>query len=829
LKSHRFIIALAAILALIGSYSPKLQLIEGASLDLFYRLLPSAKTSGKVILVGIDQHAIDEIGPWPWSWKRVADMVSSLDQAGVSTIGMMLPLEFSQAHYLDTVTNDEMPKIPAKIQSEISDLLEKINPDTVLSRAFIKSGKIVLSVPYWLGDSSGGGNRKNTNLDWVNKLPAIHSMKRPFSTLASAVYGQSDQSVAIGDTPFSVARDSAIAIGLALSGYEKGQLLSEPLAIQYDNQFLPSFALQVTNHFKNIALNDTEVSLLKGIRAGNGYIKTDARLHFYPRLNQDNSGTLHLPTYSATELFNNKIPRKILRNKIVLVGLNDRQLTKFSHSYGNQMVPPLEWSGHLINSMLEDNAIKTPAWSLALQRVLIVMLALYLIALPWRLRGQVGIGISIVISAILVNTSLISLLVYTVWLPFTLPALFVLLGQLLVFIHHQWVQAFLSLQTETSSAHSELALNLQGQGKLEKALDYFKKCPLDSKNMGNLYNLALEFERRRQFNLAITIYEYLMQTDENYRDIKDRHERHLSVPDQKILSSSNGNHTKTALIVDHPNVAQPIIGRYEIEEVLGQGAMGIVYKGKDPKIGRTVAIKTLALSQEFDSKQIEAVRRRFYREAETAGRLNHPNIVTIYDVGEEHDLAYIAMDYIKGVGLEQHANPEDLLPIKEVFEIGITAAAALDYAHNLDVVHRDVKPGNIIYDKSNSKLKITDFGIACLTDNSRTRTGTILGSPSYMSPEQLEGHDLDGRSDLFSLGVTLYQLFTGHLPFIGESMTALAYKIANSKPTSVRKVRPELPACLTRVLNKALEKKSKQRYQNGEQFIDALQKCKPSR
>lgn len=827
MKSHRFIIVIAAILAILGSYSPKLQLIEGASLDLFYRLLPKAQTSNKVVLIGVDQHALDEIGPWPWSWQRVADMVSNLDRAGVSTIGMMLPLEFSQAHYLDAVNNNKKPKKQTKSQSKISDFLKKINPDSALSRSFTKTGKIVLSVPYWLGDSTDGANNKN--LDYINKLATINSMKRPFSTLASAVYGQGEQSVNVGNRPFSVARNSAVAIGLALSGYKKGQLLSEPLAILYDGLYFPSFALQVTNHFKKIALNDTEVSLLKGIRAGNGYITTDAGLHFYPRLNQDKNGILHLPTYSATELLKNKIAKKSLRNKIVLVGLNDRQLIQYTHSYGDQMVSPLEWSGHLINSILADNAIKTPAWSLALQRTAIVLLALYLIVLPWRMRGQIGIGISVVISAILVNTSLILLLVYTVWLPLTLPALFVLFGQLLVFIHHQWVQVFVSLQTEVSVAHSEFALNLQGQGKLEKALEYFKKCPLDTNNTDNLYNLALEFERRRQFNMSISIYEYLMQTDENYRDIKERHERHLRVPDQKTLSSSNGNHTKTALIVDHPNVAQPIIGRYEIEEVLGQGAMGIVYKGKDPKIGRTVAIKTLALTEEFDSKQIDAVRRRFYREAETAGRLNHPNIVTIYDVGEEHDLAYIAMDYIQGVGLERHANPADLLPIKTVFEIGIATATALDYAHKLNVVHRDVKPGNIIYDASTEKLKITDFGIACLTDNSRTRTGTILGSPSYMSPEQLEGQDLDGRSDLFSLGVTLYQLFTGHLPFKGESMTALAYKIANSKPTSVRKVRQELPACLTRVLNKALEKKPKQRYQSGEQFVDALEKCKPSR
>jgi serine/threonine-protein kinase len=267
------------------------------------------------------------------------------------------------------------------------------------------------------------------------------------------------------------------------------------------------------------------------------------------------------------------------------------------------------------------------------------------------------------------------------------------------------------------------------------------------------------------------------------------------------------------------------LGRYEIERELGRGAMGTVYLGRDPRIGRTVAIKTLPLSEEFDSTQIDEVRRRFFQEAETAGRLSHPSIVTVYDAGEEHDLAYIAMDYIQGDSLDQHIRLDELMPLKDVFTVGIQVAEALGYAHEQNVVHRDVKPGNIIYDNDKGQLKVTDFGIACLTDNSKTRTGTILGSPYYMSPEQIAGKKVDGRSDLFSLGVTLYQLFTGKLPFEGDSLTNLMYQIANDKPVSVRKVRSELPACLTRIINKSLEKKPANRYDHGQAMADALKRC----
>ena len=158
-------------------------------------------------------------------------------------------------------------------------------------------------------------------------------------------------------------------------------------------------------------------------------------------------------------------------------------------------------------------------------------------------------------------------------------------------------------------------------------------------------------------------------------------------------------------------------------------------------------------------------------------------------------------------------------------DIGIQVAEALDYAHEQKVVHRDVKPGNIIFDVNKGQLKVTDFGIACLTDNSKTRTGTVLGSPFYMSPEQIAGKKVDGRSDLFSLGVTLYQLFTGRLPFEGDSLTSLMYQITNEKPKSIRKLRSELPTCLTRLINKALEKHPDKRFANGQAMAEAIRRC----
>ena len=181
------------------------------------------------------------------------------------------------------------------------------------------------------------------------------------------------------------------------------------------------------------------------------------------------------------------------------------------------------------------------------------------------------------------------------------------------------------------------------------------------------------------------------------------------------------------------------------------------------------------------------------REAEIAGRLNHPNIVTIYDVGERSGHAYIAMEYLKGRHLSEFAAPDTLLPVDLVLELLGLTADALDYAHTESVVHRDIKPANIMYDSISGRLKITDFGIAKLIDVSRTRTGIVLGTPAFMSPEQLEGHNVNGHTDLFALGVSLYQLLTGHLPFRGASMTKLMFVIANEPHQPVTAIRP---ACL---------------------------------
>jgi serine/threonine-protein kinase len=258
---------------------------------------------------------------------------------------------------------------------------------------------------------------------------------------------------------------------------------------------------------------------------------------------------------------------------------------------------------------------------------------------------------------------------------------------------------------------------------------------------------------------------------------------------------------------------KPTLGRYRIERELGQGAMGTVYLGVDPKINRQVAIKTLAYSL-VEPDQLKSVKERFFREAEAAGRLNHPKIVTIYDVGEEQDLAYLAMELLDGHDLSDYCQPKQLLEPVRVIQILKQIAQALDYAHHQGVIHRDIKPANIII-LSDGQIKVADFGVARVVSSSQTETGIILGTPSYMSPEQVAGKKVDGRSDLFSLGVVMYELLSGVKPFQGESMGALMYNIANCSYRPLDEVRAKLPAECQAIVAKLLQKTLTRRFKSA--------------
>jgi serine/threonine-protein kinase len=312
------------------------------------------------------------------------------------------------------------------------------------------------------------------------------------------------------------------------------------------------------------------------------------------------------------------------------------------------------------------------------------------------------------------------------------------------------------------------------------AFDKFRKCPVEEQLMENVYSLALDFERRRQFNKAESAFQFIHQNDPKFRDVAERMNRAKTMSETIILGGSSAARSSAATMVLSGTAEKPMLGRYQVQKELGKGAMGVVYLGKDPKIGREVAIKTMALASEFEGDELQEAKDRFFREAESAGKLDHPNIVRIFDAGEEHDLAFIAMEFLKGKDLVANTKNPNLLPFDEMCDIMTKVAEALNHAHSQGVYHRDIKPANIMYDAEAKLPKVADFG------------------------------------------VTFYQLACGRLPFEGESMTQLMFAIANEPHPDILEYNPSLPPWVRDFVDHALAKRFEDRFQTGAEFAAAL-------
>jgi len=264
------------------------------------------------------------------------------------------------------------------------------------------------------------------------------------------------------------------------------------------------------------------------------------------------------------------------------------------------------------------------------------------------------------------------------------------------------------------------------------------------------------------------------------------------------------------------------IGRYEVLEIIGRGGMGLVYKARDPNIGRLVALKIIKLDFDADEKMAAEMRERFRREAAAAGTMQHPNIVSVYDAGEADGVPFIALEYVEGETLEKMIRPGELLPLTRVAAIIGQVASGLAFAHERGIIHRDVKPANVIVTPTGT-AKIMDFGIARIQGSELTQKGMVMGSPAYMAPEQITGSGSDARSDVFSLGVVLYQLLTGEKPFPGDNPTSVSYRILRTDPVEPSKLNPLIDPAFNRIIAKALAKRPEDRYQNALELAQDLE------
>jgi serine/threonine-protein kinase len=712
-------------------------------------------------------------------------------------------------------------RIPA-LGRQLDEAGKALDNDTVLAASLARAGNVVLPMTFEIGEPQGNPDAPlpdfvaRNAVDDVRRAPGDDAPVQPPPARAAQT------------PPIAQIGSQTLAIGHLTQLLDvDGGSRKEALMLRYYDQYFPSVALQLAAKSLNLSPADIQVTLGEGVRLGGLNIGTDPHLRMNTFFYSGDGDKPAFSVYSFYDIYSGRIPAEKFRDKIVLVGASAAGLGNLSKTPVAAAMAPVETLAHTVSSILEEDFFVVPQWSGYAELGAWMLISLYLILLFPHLRAGTALGVTGVLLIALLAAHFVLMTRQALWVSLMMPAALLVLGHGLLTTKRFLVTERGKLASDADSAESNrmLGLAFQGQGQLDMAFEKFRKCPLDDSIMDLLYNLALDFERKRQFNKAGAAYQYMSDHDPKFRDIAKRISRSKIMEDTVMLGSAGTGSATGTLLLDGEGVQKPMLGRYQVEKELGKGAMGVVYLGRDPKINRVVAIKTMALAQNFEEDEIDEVKERFFREAETAGRLNHPNIVTIFDAGEEHDLAYIAMEFLKGQDLTKYTKADRLLPVDKVLKIVVQAAEALDYAHGENVVHRDIKPANIMYEADSESVKLTDFGIARITDSSRTKTGMVLGTPSYMSPEQLSGRKVDGRSDLFSLGVMLFQLSTGQLPFKADSMASLMYKIANDAHPSPMDLRPDLPPCLTSIIDKALAKLANERYSRGAEMARNLRAC----
>lgn len=489
-----------------------------------------------------------------------------------------------------------------------------------------------------------------------------------------------------------------------------------------------------------------------------------------------------------------------------------------------------------LSNILQDDYIVQPAWGTWLQLALMALIGVLALLYTRRMPMTLALAISLCLAAAALATEAYLLLGTGLWINLGGVAIFAVLASLTARI--SLAKAPVAERPNANQADAPGASQRSAEPapskeeELDLAFSVLRQQVPSQQVKERLYEIALEHARQRDLAKAERVLKHLAGIDPDYRRAGEKLQKLAGMRSGLAPSASGeaaagtpGMRPILQPMMEPPVLQGQTIGRYQIEEAIGRGAMATVYLGRDPKINRRVAIKTIALADEFDDSDLDNARAQFLREAESAGRLNHPHIINIYDAGEDGRVAYLAMEYFPGKPLSHYVQQGQLLPAHRVLELMARAADALHYAHGQRVVHRDVKPANIMYDRDTDTLKITDFGIARLTDSSRTKTGIILGTPSYMSPEQLAGTNVTGQSDLFSLGITLYQLLTGYPPFRADSIPRLMQKISHERHAPVTQAREDLPACLDELIDTALAKDPSDRYPSGRAMAVALRNC----
>lgn len=744
-----------------------------------------------VALVTIDKKSLDTYGEWPWNRDLIADLTAAVDSGKPK--GILLDMDLSENSQQDSA-----------------------GYTTVLADQIGAIGHVIL--PYEIALAQFRGN-KTTKPDHLFQNSML--VDNPLGLMEEG----SSLQVRKVFLPAERLLDAKPAIGFEYVQSDDDRMVRhQPLAMNYDGYYYPSVVLQ--SAAMTLGIHPDQMKIIEHQEIQLGAMRTipinefTACYTLYP-------SSMNFPKYSAADVLEDGFNFANLKGKMVIVTVEDRSQVELYATSLSSETPEYIIKAAAIDNIINNNlvSIRKDGQPIDLMILFIFggLCAFLLPRLQMKIRMLVLGGGALVLSGISYYMFASQLMLFT-------NVFFFL--QLTIFMVAAWLVDS-SLITGSAAVHAAPQRKAPPKVKKDKfGMDNeppIREVRAKASDPENIPTTHVEQPDHSALGSSIDIELSTVATEAGKSSsgkLKKSPEIISSSPSGSYKAVDNDYNPDDAIELDSESGKQEMpaevlnvknLGRYQILGTLGKGAMGHVYKGVDPAINRPVALKTIRLDFVNDPEEMEELKERLFREAQAAGKLSHPNIVTIYDVGSEGPLQYIAMEYLEGQTLETLIKKKTQFNYRIISQIIMQICSALEYGHSQGIVHRDIKPANIMVLKDYS-IKVMDYGIARVDSHSMTKTGIAMGTPNYISPEQLQSKSIDQRADLFSLGVVMYELLLGRRPFRGENITSLIYAILNQEPERPSTVNPQIPLLFDHIITRSLKKNPSERYQRAKEI-----------
>jgi len=796
--------------------------------DLMYVFRGEQATAPEIVQVNIDDESCDKLGRWPWSYDLLADLVATCNSGQPRTILLNVDL---------------MTRVSEDTSGNITILANQLSwvDNIVLTydMALAEYSHQRMSKPDYLYRSA---MQTDTELGVLDEKASLN-VRRPF-------------------LPSGILLQYADGLGFTYMEYDQDRRVRwAPMLVNYDGYYYPSAPLLATALHLGFEPNDIIIKSGQIIQFGQYTIPIDDKGRFF--INFSNPETAFIE-YNAVDLLEEQIDLENLKDKLVIIGVSATGAADVFNTPVISSMPRSAVFANIAENIMHANYIKRLDVSTGLNVLILFGFGLFCAVILPRVTLLYRMIILFVCLFILANLSFILFNSYNMLLNSLYLGLeilfFILAAPLLdesrfaeggIFdlgslfgrqpdkgsmdfgsapdLKHIPVKKLRDAgsepefqETEHIESDSTRASNAQENAPETKAMDSTPP-PIPAPDKKSTPQAAFP-----EWQTGQPISDHLQADSQSSQECEENiaedpqaesqpsDSEKVDQPQQSVqdlsaspLSGTGGDRELTHL------------GRYEMKGVIGKGAMGTVFKGIDPAINRPVALKTIRLDFVSDQSEMEELRERLMREARLAGQLSHPNIVTIYDIGSQENLHYIAMEFLEGQTLEDMIKRKVQFSYKIIASIITQICTALQYAHEQGVVHRDIKPANIMV-LPDYTVKVMDFGIARVDSSSMTRTGIAMGTPNYIAPELLQGKSVDRRCDIFSVGVVIYEMLTGRRPFKGENLTSLIYSIINDNPPTPSSINEKIPLLFDHITDKALKKNPVERYQKASDLKSAL-------